>query len=663
MSSHEASGPTMRTFLRLVLAGLLPALVLPLSVLAAVPADTLRQVAPRPQGALPEQRLPAISVVATRLEADPAAAPARVTVLDAEALRATGARSVADVLEARTTALVRRYGPGALATLSLRGTTASQTLVLLDGHRIANPQLGQLDHSLLPTILLERVEVLHGAGSALHGTDAVGGAVDLRTLRPERRGLDLEATAGAFGEQRLAARVATVGRGVRAVAAVEGLAEENDFPYTDPLRGDGERRRRTGADRTMVSAFGRVETELGPRTTAHLALWGGRAERGVPGSIGAPSPARQEDRHVRLWGGATTRLAGGASLRTGGLVQFAALRYEQSEGRTWIGSADAEVRVPAGRWRLSAGATAGFGTADHPSLAADAREARLGVFAAATGDLGPLLLYPALRTDVYLRTEGGALAALAPRLGANLQPAPALPLRLKASAGAAFRAPTFNDRFWRYADPEVPAGDPALRPERGWTADAGAVADLGPLRAEVTAFAAWLRDQIVWLPTEAGPFAPRNVGRTRTRGLEATAEAAGLRLGRATASAGLTYALTDARDRSDPASAAFGRPLLFVPRHQLKGHASADLALDARTRLRLDLGARRVGERPITADGSFVDPAYAVADAQLALTRVFDAATVALSLHVENALDADYYVLRGYPMPPRHARLRLRLSL
>jgi len=610
----------------------------------------------------PDSTLPAVSVVATRTATSPAHAPARVTVLNAAA---AGVPSVADLLDARSAVFVRRVGPGGLASLSLRGTGAAQTLVLLDGHRIADPQLGQLDLSLLPTVLLDRVEILHGAGSALYGTDGIGGVMDLRTARAEEDRLTLTSGVGAYGE-RAASGLAALDLGAAGlVVAAETRETDGDFPYLDPHAGAaGETLRRAGADRTLRTLYARLEAARG-QTDASAAVWLGAAERGLPGPVGsAPQDERQDDRHLRLWGDVTHRLGRG-SVRLGGLVQRASIRYVNPSlaldetGRTTLASAEVEAQALLGRrWLVAGGLSGGLGTADHPSLADDARETRLGAFVHATADFGQLLLYPALRADVYPRTAGGerTLAALSPRLGLNLQPVAAWPLRLKASAGAAFRAPTFNDRFWQ------PGGDPDLRPERGWTADLGAHVRRGGASAEVTLFVSRLRDQIVWQPTGNGFQAPENLARTRTLGVEATASHDGVRLGASTLGGGLTYTLTDARDRSRPGSSAYGHQLRYVPRHQLKLHTDASRPLGPRTRIGLDLGGRLTGARPVRADGSLDLPAAFTLDAQLHLRHRLDIATAALTLGVENVLDAEVEIVRGYPMPPRHARLRLHLS-
>ncbi|PSQ94950.1 MAG: hypothetical protein BRD53_04950 [Bacteroidetes bacterium SW_7_64_58] len=77
----------------------------------------------------------------------------------------------------------------------------------------------------------------------------------------------------------------------------------------------------------------------------------------------------------------------------------------------------------------------------------------------------------------------------------------------------------------------------------------------------------------------------------------------------------------------------------------------------------LDLNARYTGRRYVTSDGSQFLEAYVIADTQLRLEHEFGGVRTELSLRLDNALDTDYESVGGRPMPPRHARLRLRLIL
>lgn len=599
--------------------------------------------------------LPEVTVTATRTAVSPAEAPARVTVLSSKAIEQSGAASVAELLSERAGLFVREYGSGGLATLSMRGAAASQTLVLLDGHRIADPQLGQLDFSLLPTLLLESAEVMHGAASPLYGSDGMGAAVNLQTLRPNRTNqFKLLGSAGAFGERSAGALAAERQGPLSGLALVEYRTAENDFPYVNESLFPPQEVRRRNADREQLSLYSTLGYE-GQEHRLRASGWYSSTERGLPGpATTPPSGERQWDESLRLWADDEMQ-TGWGQLRLGGLFQHSRLRYLNpaqeidQTGRTLIGSLEGEARLPAGqRWLLSGGMEGSYSQARHPSLSASAQEWHTGAFASGIGSYGALTWHPALRADAYLLPEGSARLALSPKLGLNAQPFGGEIWHLKASVGRAFRVPTFNDRFWQ------PGGNPDLRPEHGWSADTGIFLDGTGRQAEVTAFAHFMRDQIVWEPGGEDYWAPFNVRRTRALGLEASLRQQWRPSDRFQMEGSLFYTLTDARDRSDPEASTFNEPLRYVPREQLKAFASAEAGPFA-----LDLSARYTGRRYTTSDGTRALDPYVVLNAQARVAQTIGGARLQLALQVENVLNADYAVLQNRPMPPRHARLRL----
>ena len=92
--------------------------------------------------------------------------------------------------------LQSRAGNGVQADLSIRGTTFEQSLILLNGLRINDPETGHLNLDIpIPLDAITRVDILHGSGSTFYGSDAIGGAVNLLTESPAP-GLTLVASAG-----------------------------------------------------------------------------------------------------------------------------------------------------------------------------------------------------------------------------------------------------------------------------------------------------------------------------------------------------------------------------------------------------------------------------------------------------------------------------------
>lgn len=96
--------------------------------------------------------------------------------------------------------LQERGANGVQADLSIRGATYGQTLVLMNGRRLNDPQTGH--HSLdlpVPLESVERVEVLKGAGSSIYGSDAIGGVVNLIARPPESPEFRVRGALGNFG--------------------------------------------------------------------------------------------------------------------------------------------------------------------------------------------------------------------------------------------------------------------------------------------------------------------------------------------------------------------------------------------------------------------------------------------------------------------------------
>jgi vitamin B12 transporter len=105
-----------------------------------------------------------------------------VTVLSATEIKNRNQTYIADLLRTVPGIAVNRSGPGAALTqLRMRGTEASHVLVLIDGVEVANPTAGEYDFSGIRAADIVTIEVLRGEQSALYGSDAVGGVINIIT--------------------------------------------------------------------------------------------------------------------------------------------------------------------------------------------------------------------------------------------------------------------------------------------------------------------------------------------------------------------------------------------------------------------------------------------------------------------------------------------------
>jgi len=96
--------------------------------------------------------------------------------------------------------LRERAANGVQTDISIRGGSFGQTLVLINGVRVNDPQSGHHDLDLpIPPDGIARVEVLRGAGSTMYGSDAAGGVINVITNKPESTEFHLRVAAGNFG--------------------------------------------------------------------------------------------------------------------------------------------------------------------------------------------------------------------------------------------------------------------------------------------------------------------------------------------------------------------------------------------------------------------------------------------------------------------------------
>jgi vitamin B12 transporter len=129
------------------------------------------------------------TVTADRIEEPVSSTGSDVTVIPGPEVEKWGANGVTEVLrEAVGTVVTPTGGPNTQTSVSLRGSDPSQTLVMIDGVPIGNPAAtdGSLDFSNLSAIDIDRIEIVRGPQSALYGSDAMGGVINIITKKAKK---------------------------------------------------------------------------------------------------------------------------------------------------------------------------------------------------------------------------------------------------------------------------------------------------------------------------------------------------------------------------------------------------------------------------------------------------------------------------------------------
>ena len=166
---------------------------------------TLAAVLPEVISAATE--IPAVVVSAARTEQSTLTTPASITVISREQIEASGASHINEVLRGQGGVQINDlYGDGSRATVDMRGfgdTAGSNTLILVDGRRLNNPDIAAPDLNSIALEDVERIEIVQGSAGVLFGDQAVGGVINVITRKPGALRHSLKLSAGSYNTLQL----------------------------------------------------------------------------------------------------------------------------------------------------------------------------------------------------------------------------------------------------------------------------------------------------------------------------------------------------------------------------------------------------------------------------------------------------------------------------
>lgn len=412
---------------------------------------------------------------------------AAVAVISRARMRDTGYESVGEVLRELPGVLTRRGSESSSAAgEQIQGIDSRGVLVLLDGLPLVGARgikRGVLNLDRQSVGRLERVEVVKGASSALYGSDAIGGVINLIT-RDVRRPFESLFTVAGGSEDAFDARGEAGGQ--RGAITAYGTLERHQRDAWDltPTTPDT-----TGADFGRTDALAKVTYQVSP-DLRFVALGNGYANRSRGRSVGElgvqSDDARDSAQNVA--GRGEWQARPDLSLEARGYYA----RYDETSDSVLLASpstslergelyerysrADATLRWLAFGSQLLQGGVEWTRDAyrGHNRLRDDRGH---------TADTSVLWIQDQISLKNRVTVTGGLRYdnhsifgdAWSPKLGVNVRAAD--DLRLRASYGRGFRAPDLGQLYYRFLNPTSlyqVLGNPSLKPERSGSVQAGA---------------------------------------------------------------------------------------------------------------------------------------------------------------------------------------------
>ena len=610
------------------------------------------------------------------------------TPFDSLSLKENISLSFADVLSYNSSLFVRQSGRATLSTVSFRGTSPSHTQVLWNGMKINSPMLGMTDFSMIPAFLTDRAGLLHGSSSLQAASGGLGGAVLLYTEPQDTEGLAMQFIQGIgsfstvddflrldYGKKKFSVSF----RGIFSYSP-------NRFRYVNTKKKENV----YDEDMNIVSSYHPVErNENGKYRDCHvlvssayktdagdrlgLSVWYAGSYRQLPRLVvdysGADDFINDQNENTLRAVATYRRRAANLDISASAGYAFTALGYDyafdagngnwshmtHSLSRTHTfflkGGADWYFSE---KWILRADISA------HDYLVSSEEEVSMQGYDVSRIDADMFVSVnwkPVERVGLSLSVReelaGRVLSVPVPAFNADLLVWKKAGLYVKASVSRNYRYPTLNDMYF------LPGGNPELRPESGFSYDAGYSFSKAWNTVSLSAEGAWfdsrIEDWILWLPygNRKNFYTPMNLLEVHAYGVEQKMDFTwdindGLSVdmgGNYTWSPSINVSGTG---RKGDTSA--GKQLVYVPEHSAS--LTASLSFRSWTLLyKWCWYSRRYVMSSNESGPSGSVPPYIMNDMTLSKGLEFPHMDISLSLAVKNLFNESYETVLSRPMP------------
>ncbi len=595
---------------------------------------------------------------------------------DSAVLQRLQYQNLSQLLSSQSPVFVKNYGPGALSTVSMRGTSANHTLVLWNDLPINAPMLGQVDFAQLPVFFVDEAGLLWGSAATARQAGGLGGTVTLDNAIRLAKGLESEVSvqAGSFGSSAIYADLGFSKSKFQLRTRFFKQHSRNDFEYENTAMLPVKRMKQQNADfdnEGLMHEFHWL-TKAG---TFSLISWNQWNRRNLPPIMtnlerGGNPEEFQNDRFHRtlmVYRKDVKNLSVEARTAWFNEAQNYYLRTTSSapdaqtvsliDSRNGMNSFHSQLKIGL---RIHAKVKAELKTLWNSERVGSNNYTEIKRRDRASWMLS-LLLNPGHRIsgDLLVRQDftGNQSLGLFPAATVQYLVLPARKFTVSAGINRNYHLPGMNDLYW------YPGGNDQLKAEKALTADLSLA--MQPLNNEIVLdtkvnfFFSQIDDWIQWRPTTYRYWEPLNIARVLARGMEVSLTAKA-RLKDWKLNLQTHYMLTHTTDESTLARVEniAGKQLIYIPKH----HANVVLGVLGKP-VQMSYTLEITGKRNTSLNGDAMYtgqlPAYLLH--HISIGKEFH--SFALEASVHNLLNRSYQAVLWRAMPGRQFSFMLRAKL
>ena len=574
--------------------------------------------------------------------------------------------SLATLFSKNTGILIKSYGRGSIASISMRGSTSSQVQVLWNGMNINSPTLGQLDFSLIPVYFTNSIAVIPGGSSLYESTGGIGGGINLQNNADfnERLNIQLIQGLGSFNTYETFAKVSAGNTRFNSVSRFLFTKSKNNFEYINVDKAGHPEEIRKNAAYDGIAFQQELYYKLNSDQQISTIFFIQDYYREIPPSTvqsNTDPKTNQTDFIIR-------------SLLQWKLIKQQYLLYIQGGYmKEENGYNDDDISLHSmnktDSWFLNNNLTYSpdkklvFNFKNKNSYQRGNSDNIGGIQDIWITSIMLLTTYNPWKyvtLNLILKEEyQESFSPLMPSLSASYDLLKNNSILIEASVSKNYRYPNLNDLYWKYDGYAM--GNKDLKPESALLSDAGfsgklMVSNLIDLKYNLKAYYSRTRDMIFWSLVNENQqlWKPLNLHTVKSKGIEA-----GLDMRTSFANVHLfarpQYVYSSSVNEGTGGKDE-GKQLIYLPLHS--GSLFAGISWKG---FKLNYLAAYTGERFTVSDNSRYLPAYLIHDIGIEKSIHLNSLDFALEVKINNLTDKQYRAIVKQPMPGRNYMISLKI--
>lgn len=586
-------------------------------------------------------------------------------IIDSMILKNSEQIDLSSLLSYYSPVFIKSYGPGSVATSSIRGSGASHNQLFWNGLPLNSPMLGQSDLSEIPLFICDEIKIFQGQGNLSEPAGTLGGSIHLnnRTDFINRLNIIAGTGTGSFGWYNGFFKIAAGNSKFQSRLKIYMTSSKNDFPYRDFTSENHEILRLINGEYSLKGLVHEIYYNVNKNNIISLKTWGQSSDRNIPLNAGTSDTISSFPDEFYL---------------SDRLMMIAEWNHEKNNRSLSVKSAyhynfssytDENINLLADNYLSELTQIIDYTNQlsnniilstcfieSYCEVQSDNYESGVSrnTFSFSLNAKFSLLKNKMLivKTGNRIILKDMDLHPLLPVLSVEYKPFIVTDLIFNSSVSGNIHFPTLNDLYWSTG------GNPGLLPERCVSAETGLLYGKNSrCTAGINIYRSDYNNLISWTPVSSNLWKPLNIKKVEAEGIEASFSLKVLDRTKTELKIISHYTFTSSKNvkTENDEDNSLNKQLIYIPDHQFNLTLIVNFS-----GFYMMSNNEFTGRRYITSDNNWYLPAYLLNDYSLGKIINIRNSVLNFNVSLNNAFNNRYFAVVNHPMPGRNFRITLR---